>query len=361
MNERAAPTEDTQNDAKHDPISADPDHADAGTADARMNDAAGRELASVLVIGEALVDLLPGDAHAPEGRALPGGSPMNVAVGLARLGHRSQLAARLADDELGGLVIAHLAESGVDLVDGALDGQRTSTARATLDENSSASYEFDLDFSLPTPDLTGIDVLHTGSIGAVVDPGGAVVRAVFAEARNRGGILTSYDPNVRAAIMGEREAVVGRVEALVALSHVVKLSDEDAAWLYPQLSPSDVLLRFAELGARLALMTRGRDGALARTAGRVFAVPAPSVRVVDTVGAGDAFMSGLLHAVSASSIRRALLGGDAGSTSDGSTLDGSTFDDSWVDAALATAARSAAITVARAGANPPWPEELSTA
>ncbi|PPG29088.1 carbohydrate kinase [Pseudoclavibacter sp. RFBB5] len=327
MNERAASAADTQ------------------------NDAAGCELASALVIGEALVDLLPGDEHSPEGRALPGGSPMNVAVGLARLGHRSQLAARLADDELGGLVIAHLAESGVELVDGALDGQRTSTASATLDEHGSASYEFDLDFSLPTPDLTRVDVLHTGSIGAVVDPGGAVVRAVFEEARDRGGILTSYDPNVRAAIMGEREAVVERVEALVALSHVVKLSDEDAAWLYPQLSPSDVLLRLTELGARLALMTRGGDGALARTAEREFTVPAPAVRVVDTVGAGDAFMSGLLHAVSTPNIRRVILGG----------AHGSTFDDSWVDAALATATQSAAVTVARAGANPPWPDELDRA
>ncbi|PPF44951.1 carbohydrate kinase [Pseudoclavibacter sp. AY1F1] len=305
----------------------------------------GGDGASTLVIGEALVDLLPGDASSPDGRALPGGSPMNVAVGLARLGHRSQLAARLADDQLGRLVLTHLEESGVTLVDGAFDGQRTSTARATLDEHGSASYEFDLDFSLPTPDLAGLDLLHTGSIGAVVEPGAAVVRAAFSDARERGGILTSYDPNVRAAIMGERDSVRARVESLVALSHVVKLSDEDAEWLYPDLSPSEVLQRFVELGARLAVMTRGGDGALARTRDRELAVQAPPVRVVDTVGAGDAFMSGLLHAVSTPSIRRGLLDGQP--------------DTSWVDAALATAARSAAVTVARAGANPPWPQELA--
>ena len=305
------------------------------------------ELATSLVLGEALVDLLPGDTQSPEGRALPGGSPMNVAVGLARLGHASQLAARLAEDELGALVLAHLEASGVSLVDGALDGRRTSTAKATLDEHGSASYEFDLDFSLPTPDLDGVEVLHTGSIGAVVEPGAAVVRAAFAEARARGGILTSYDPNVRAAIMGERASVRDRVEALVALSHVVKLSDEDAEWLYPELSPSEVLRRFVELGARLAVMTRGGDGALARTGERELTVQAPPVRVVDTVGAGDAFMSGLLHALSTSSIRRGVVDGDS--------------DDSWVEAALATAARSAAVTVARAGANPPWPQELANA
>ncbi|PPF83028.1 carbohydrate kinase [Pseudoclavibacter sp. RFBJ3] len=302
-------------------------------------------LASTLVLGEALVDLLPGDADSPEGRALPGGSPMNVAVGLARLGHPSQLAARLADDQLGRLVLTHLEESGVALVDGALDGERTSTAKATLDAQGSASYEFDLDFSLPTPHLDGVDVLHTGSIGAVVDPGGAVVRASFAEARARGGILTSYDPNVRAAIMGDRETVRERVEALASLSHVVKLSDEDAEWLYPGVSPSEVLRRFTTLGARLAVMTRGSEGALARTSRRELTAEAPPVRVVDTVGAGDAFMSGLLHAVSAASTRHALVEG----------LD----EDAWADAALATAARSAAVTVARAGANPPWPQELA--
>lgn len=305
------------------------------------------ELASSLVLGEALVDLLPGDAQSPNVRALPGGSPMNVAVGLARLGHSSQLAARLAQDELGSLVLAHLEASGVSLVDGALDGRRTSTAKATLDEHGSASYEFDLDFSLPRPDLDGVEILHTGSIGAVVEPGAAVVRAAFADARERGGILTSYDPNVRAAIMGERDSVRDRVEALVALSHVVKLSDEDAEWLYPGFSPSEVLQRCVELGARLAVMTRGGDGALARTGERELTVQAPPVRVIDTVGAGDAFMSGLLHALSPSNIRRGLVDGGA--------------DDSWVDAALATAARSAAVTVARSGANPPWPQELASA
>lgn len=301
--------------------------------------------ATALVLGEALVDLLPGDDASPGGRALPGGSPMNVAVGLARLGHRSLLAARLADDELGRLVLAHLDESGVSLVEGALDGQRTSTAKATLDEHGSASYEFDLDFSLPTPSLDGVDVVHTGSIGAVVEPGAAVVRAAFAEARDRGGMLTSYDPNVRAAIMGERDVVRGRVEELVALSDVVKLSDEDAEWLYPNTTPSEVLSRFVDLGARLAVMTRGAHGALARTATREVSVQAPAVQVVDTVGAGDAFMSGLLHAVSSPSTRATILSGEA--------------DDRWVDAALATAARSAAVTVARAGANPPWPGELA--
>lgn len=320
-------------------------HHDASTDVGTLGAREAGDLASALVLGEALVDLLPGDADSPDGRALPGGSPMNVAVGLARLGHSAKLAARLADDELGRLVLDHLEASGVTLVDGALDGQRTSTAKATLDEHGSASYEFDLDFSLPTPDLAGIEVLHTGSIGAVVEPGAAVVRVAFSDARARGGILTSYDPNVRAAIMGERDSVRDRVEALVALSHVVKLSDEDAEWLYPGFTPAEVLQRFVELGARLAVMTRGGDGALARAGERELTVQAPPVRVADTVGAGDAFMSGLLHAVSAPSIRNSLLVDDP--------------DLSWVDAALATAARSAAVTVARAGANPPWPEELA--
>lgn len=317
---------------------------DSAASRSESHDAPDR-LASTLVLGEALVDLLPGDAGSPEGRTLPGGSPMNVAVGLARLGHPSQLAARLADDKLGRLVLAHLEESSVALIDGALDGERTSTAKATLDAQGSASYEFDLDFSLPTPHLDGVDVLHTGSIGAVVEPGGTVVREAFAEARARGRLLTSYDPNVRAAIMGDRESVRERVEALVELSHVVKLSDEDAEWLYPGASPSEVLRRFTTLGARLAVMTRGSEGALAHTSQRELTVQAPPVRVVDTVGAGDAFMSGLLHAVSTTSIRHALVQGLA--------------EDAWADEALATAARSAAVTVARAGANPPWPQELA--
>lgn len=288
------------------------------------------------VIGEALVDVLP------DGRALPGGSPLNVAVGLARLGHTVEFATDLGIDEYGTLVAAHVEASGAGLVECSVQPGATSVARATLDDEGRASYEFELRWQPPAPPTEGLDLLHTGSIGAILDSGAEVVATALREAA-AAGTLVSFDPNARPGIMGEREAVVRRVEELTASAHIVKLSDEDAEWLYPGVEPADVLDRLVGLGAALAVVTRGPDGCLAHTRTTTLALPATPVVVADTIGAGDAFMSGLLHGVAVTGSSAPLRAGEP-------------FD---LETVLRTALASARITVSRPGANPPWPEELA--
>lgn len=275
----------------------------------------------VAVIGEALVDIVVG------GSEHPGGSPMNVAVGLARLGEPTVLHTRIGRDPRGDVIRTHLADAGVRLGEASLVDEPTWTATAVLDADGKAQYEFALGGPITVPVLEEIRLVHTGSIGALRAEEADAVRAAYAAAD--GSILRSFDPNIRADVMGQgaRE----RVFALAAECQVVKLSDEDADWLRPGEDPRSVLEEFAGLGVGFAVVTRGGSGCLALVDGIWHERPAIPVTVVDTIGAGDAFMSGLLFGL---------------------------VRDSTVDTALSAALASAAITVSRAGANPPHPNEL---
>jgi fructokinase len=289
----------------------------------------------VAVIGEALVDVIHGTPH-------PGGSPVNVAVGLARLGLDVTMATRIGRDAHGRLLDGHLARAGVALTAGSTVDARTSAATVTLDEHGAAQYDFDVVWDVPPMDLGGFDLVHVGSIGAYLQPGASVVAAALAGAAPE--TLLSFDPNIRPALVGPHADAVAQTERLAAFSHVVKLSDEDAAWLYPGERLEDVLRRLRRLGAHLAVATRGADGCLALAGSVVVEVPARPVVVADTVGAGDAFMSGLLAAI-------AVDGGAARVASGGSPARG------WAHV-LQVALESAAITVSRPGADPPWSSEL---
>ncbi|GAA5152431.1 carbohydrate kinase [Microbacterium pseudoresistens] len=292
---------------------------------------------TVAVIGEALVDIVDGMAH-------PGGSPMNVAVGLARLGEPVTLHTLLGADAHGDLIRAHLDESAVtvgNLSDG--DGA-TWAATAELAGDGSATYRFRMDGTIPVPALAGLRAVHTGSIGALRAAEAGSVLAAFSAAD--ASTLRSLDPNIRADVMGEgaRE----RAEQLAAQCHVVKLSDEDAAWLYPGESLEDVLARIAALGPRFVVATRGGEGCLALVDGVLSERPATPVVVADTIGAGDAFMSGLLFG---------LLRDDA----DRAIVEGAALSAERIARALATASASASVAVSRTGANPPRPAELADA
>lgn len=289
---------------------------------------------SVLVIGEALVDVV----HRTDGSVAehPGGSPANVALGLGRLGRRADLLSDLGDDARGAVVRDWLAASGARLLPTAA-GRRTSTATARLREDGSAAYEFDLAWEpLGDVDPTAYDVVHTGSIAAVLEPGAGTVRELLQRAR--GAATITYDPNARPAIMGDRAASTRRIEALVALADVVKVSDEDLAWLYPGADPAAVIEEWRERGPAVVAVTLGADGVLAAgTAGRV-EVPAVPTSVVDTVGAGDTFMAALIDGVLE-------LGLDA-------------VAGEHLQPVLARSARAAALNVARPGASPPTVAEL---
>ncbi|MFI6646823.1 carbohydrate kinase [Streptomyces sp. NPDC050529] len=300
----------------------------------------------LLVIGECVADIvrLPDAAD----RVHPGGSPANVAYGLARLGHGATLLTQLGADENGRLIRDHLTGAGVDVrTDGSTDP--TPSAAVALDGTGRAAYTFEITWTLGAVPLDRAPLhLHTGSIAAVMEPGAATVVAAVESLRT--GATVSYDPNVRPELMGDHGAAVRKAERCVALSDVVKASDEDLEWLYPGEDPVKVAGRWLDAGPAVVLVTRGGDGACAVLPDGPVTVGALPAEVVDTVGAGDAFMSGTLHALAA----HGLLG--AAGRERLRTVDRATMTD-----VLRHAAASAAVTVGRAGANPPDEAELDAA
>lgn len=240
------------------------------------------------VIGESLVDVFTDVEGAVVER--PGGSPFNVAVGTARLGIPTHLLTAVGDDARGKLLRRLLAAEGVDVTQ-ALSLAPTAIATASIDPAGRATYAFELmwDPHFGT-DLPQLDLLHFGSLGSVIAPGAAEVASVVD--RYRGEALITYDPNWRmGAALG---SPVGFVESNAARADVVKLSDDDAAAIYPGVSLDDVARRMLALGAALVVITKGTEGASAWTNHAERHCAAAPAEVVDTVGAGDAFMATLL-------------------------------------------------------------------
>lgn len=300
---------------------------------------------SALVIGEALIDAV---ARADEQIVEhPGGSPANVALGLARLGRTVDLATWFGSDPHGAQLRTHFKVGDVRVVPGSDHAERTSTAVATLDESGAATYEFDLEWHVPEVHLdSSVGVVHTGSIATTLRPGADGVLEIVRAAAEHSTI--SYDPNLRPSIMGEPEAVRSRVEELVAAADIVKTSDEDLRWLYPENDENEVARRWSSAGPALVVLTRGEKGARAITHATEVDVPAPKVDVVDTVGAGDSFTSGLLDALWSAR----LLGAERRENL-------RAMETATLRSTIEWAARCAAITVSRAGANPPRRSEVT--
>lgn len=302
--------------------------------------AARLEAAGTVVVGEALVDRVPG--RDGDEAAYPGGSPSNVAVGLSRLRAPVSLLTSWGGDPYGRLLRQHVEGNGVPLLAEPVGPRPTSVATATFDERGSASYDFDLTWELPEPlpalppEATG---LHTGSIAAVLQPGADQVLRLVEQAHTA-GLTVSYDPNCRPSLFGPVEVARGRVEQLVAAADVVKVSDEDLAWLYPDEPDEEAAARWLGSGPGLVVVTRGADGCLALTGRDRVRRPALPTDMVDTVGAGDAFMSGLLDG-----LRRAESAPRELSTTD-------------VELVLHRALLVAALATSRAGANPPHVDEV---
>lgn len=300
----------------------------------------------LLVIGECVADVVRLRGAADQ--VHPGGSPANVAYGLARLGRATTLRTQLGPDAHGRLIRRHLESAGVDVrTDGS--AAPTPSAAVALDADGRATYAFEITWTLtPAVEDRPPHHVHTGSIAAVMEPGSATV--MDAVRALRATATVSYDPNVRPELMGDHDSALRRVERCVALSDVVKASDEDLEWLYPGECAQEIARRWLARGPAVVLVTRGGDGAVAvLPEGRVTTAALPA-EVVDTVGAGDAFMSGTLHALA----RHGLLGAEARQRL--RALDRDTVTD-----VLRHAAASAAVTVARAGASPPDEAELRAA
>ena len=186
-------------------------------------------MTGVLVVGEALIDVV---TRAGGSAAHPGGSPLNVAVGLARLGIPALLHTAIGADDYGDLIRSHLDDSGVRLSAESVTDAPTSVAEAAIDERGAAEYVFQIGWDpRPLPAADGFDIVHTGSIATVLAPGRDTVRALV-EAQ-RASATISFDPNVRPKLSGPREEALRLVLDLVRLADVVKASDEDVEWLYP--------------------------------------------------------------------------------------------------------------------------------
>ncbi|HKX67058.1 MAG TPA: PfkB family carbohydrate kinase [Intrasporangium sp.] len=314
-----------------------------------------------LVIGEALIDavatadgVVEGDGGTDSGSAVEhvGGSPANVALGLAALDHPVSLATWIATDDHGNRIADHCRERGLELTPGSQGAPFTSVARATIDGSGGATYRFELEWQLAAvPGLTEYGHVHTGSIAAVLEPGGGAVRDTLRMARPTATI--SYDPNVRPVLMGDPVEVRGIIEECVALSDVLKVSEEDLAWLRPRAAVDDVLAEWAGLGPIVIVVTRGGQGAVLRLTrtGETHVAPVPPVTVVDTVGAGDSFMAGLLSGL----LESGLAGGPAARERLRRA------DLAAVVPALERANATARLTVGHAGAHAPTRADLARA
>jgi fructokinase len=301
----------------------------------------------IVVCGEALVDLVPA-AGGGGYLARPGGSPANVAVGLGRLGLDVSLLTRLSTDYFGQLIRDHLTQSHVDLTLAVPTAARTTVAMVTLSEEGDAGYAFGIDGGaddgwrpdeLPAalPDHAALHV--SGALALAVPSMGATIGALLD--REHGQRVITLDPNPRPAL-GIDRAALGR---WLTRADIVKVSEEDLAWLCPGQAPVEVAHAWRTAGPALVVVTRGGDGVVAVGPSGVVELATPPVELVDSVGAGDAFMSGLLAALD----RAALLDRDY--------LRALRVDE--LAAALRYAQRVAALTCTRIGADPPWLVDLA--
>ncbi|GAA4378588.1 carbohydrate kinase [Nocardioides caricicola] len=288
---------------------------------------------SVLVIGESLIDIV----HRADGRSVEyaGGSAANVAVALARLGRPVRFVTAWADDARGRVLARHLADAGVDLASDPVVLERTATAAATIGVDGSASYEFDLSWRIGEVEVAEPVVVHVCSIGAVLEPGAGQVLEVL---RGLEGATVTYDINVRPAITGTGPDLVARVERMAAAADVVKASDEDLEALYPHLDPTAAARHVLTLGPSAVVVTRGGDGATWVSTEHTVEVASLPVDVADTIGAGDTFGAAVIDALWDRSPDR--------------------LTTAEIEEVLAHAARAAAVTVSRPGADPPYRSEL---
>lgn len=310
------------------------------------------EPAAILCLGEALIDMVP--RQTPEGLAFlpcPGGAVFNTAVAAGRLGVRPMFLWGLSSDMFGDALAAALAAAGVDATLCPRPDRPTTLAFVTL-EAGQARYLF-LDENTAGRMLTAAEMpevpaavgaLFLGGISLATEPCGTAVEAMAGRAAAGGERLIMLDPNIRPGFIGDEAAYRARLARLIAIAHVVKLSDEDLAWI---AGPGDIAENARAIlaaGPRLVLVTQGARGAHAFARDWDVHVHAPPVTVADTVGAGDTFNAGILVALA-----------EAGALSP-AALEALPLE--VASAALAFATRAAAVSVSRVGADPPWRHEM---
>jgi fructokinase len=306
----------------------------------------------IVVAGEALVDLVVSPGGQVDAR--PGGSPYNAARSLARLGAETTFLARFARDGLGRLLRDRLTAEGVTIGVPEPSTRPSTLAVATLDQSGSADYSFYLDGSagadlgyealkksLPA-DATAV---HVGDLGLVMEPIGAAIERLVSN-DVPADVLVLFDPNCRPSAIADHQAYRRRVSVIARRANVVKASTEDLAYLYPGQPAEEAARKLLSAGTSLVLVTDGPRPARAFLPDSVLSREVPSVDVVDTIGAGDAFGGGFLAWWTAHGLGRADLKGPAPAR------------DALVGSALGVAVAAGALTCTRPGADPPTRSEL---
>ena len=298
---------------------------------------------SIWVCGEVLIDLIPDDS----GNRIPivGGGPANTAKALARLGHEAHFIDGISTDEYGVAARAELENDEVKLDLAKFSDKPTCLAIVTLAADRSATYEFKIDGTatfdfgldwLPDPEKYKPQVLQIGTLVTIIQPGADVLYDWALRVAEFAPIV--YDPNIRPSVLGNRDLYVASVEKWAAISTVIKVSDHDLKWLYPEGDIEDVARRWVKDGAALVVITCGAERVIGFTEDGRVEVPAIRVDVIDTVGAGDTVGAILVEAMIEKGIM-ALRGQELINT-------------------LNYAAQAAAITCSRKGAQPPYKHEL---
>ena len=298
---------------------------------------------TIWVCGEVLIDLIPGADGVRVGHV--GGGPANTAKALARLGCDVQFIAGISTDVDGVAARKELLEDAVKLNLALSSDKPTCLAIVSLAANGGASYEFKIagtatfDFSLdwlPDPSRYKPNVLHIGTLATVIQPGADVLYDWALRVAEFAPIV--FDPNIRPAVLSNRDAYEAAVEKWAAISSVIKVSDDDMAWLYPGQNYADIAARWINDGAALVVVTRGAQGIIGFTAEGAVEVEGAKITVADTVGAGDTVGAIIVEAMIEKGVL-ALTGDVLGAT-------------------LHRAAVAAGITCSRKGAEPPYKHEL---
>jgi fructokinase len=299
-------------------------------------------MSQVWVAGEVLIDLIPDGS---ERKPIVGGGPANTAKALAKIGSDTQFIAGISTDDYGQMAKDELVSAGIKLDYVKYSDKPTCLAIVSLSDSGSASYDFVIentatfDFTpdwLPNPQTERPILLHIGTLATAIEPGASVLFDWAQSVAKVAPIV--FDPNIRPAVISDRKQYVNQVERWVSISSAVKVSDEDIRWLYPSLEIEQVVNNWLAKGPSLIVVTNGDKGLAGYRVGEKVFVDAVKVQVVDTVGAGDTVGAILVEAI----------------VNDGlNTLNGVRLE-----IMLKRAAKAAAITVSRSGANPPTLKEI---
>ena len=300
---------------------------------------------AVWVCGEALIDLIPVTPGSDQRQVIPGGGPANTAHALARLDIPTEFIGGLSDDQYGQRMRSEFIAGRIGLTFTPEHQLPTCLAIVSIDLDGGATYEFKIDGTatfafatenLPDPKLVNPEAIYIGTLATIIEPGASILKDWIIQAKDYAPII--YDPNIRSSVISDRSRYQEVVKNWVVLSNVVKASEDDLAWLYPDTDPLKIARSWVSQGVQLVVVTKGENGIVGVTENQEVSIPGVKVEVIDTVGAGDTVGAVLVEALIEFGLEK--------------------LTSELLSHTLHRAALAAAITCSRAGANPPTKAEL---